>query len=271
MTPTAVPLRGATITTQFVDESAPMDISSNEASLTRIFESNSESDVKSNPPPAVKAEPIVDVRVWAAKVHAVTQRIKELSKMDSIFIKNTLVLNARGKTKSFSALADSGAEVNIINRVTAQKMGLPIFNTNIGLSAIHGEAVKTYGMHYIEFQQEDQQGQVRYFQDTFLAADINTRMILGMPWLTMANPNIDWSKRSFQWRTYTAAVALTTTCRVDVIDPKEFAKLALDKEAHCFVIHARQATTANEPPIHRDRQQHIAQANNVVTGAVELP
>ncbi len=271
MAPTAVPLRGATITTQFVDESEPMDISSNEASLTRIFESNSESDVESNPPPAVKAEPIVDVRVWAAKVHAVTQRIKELSKMDSIFIKNTLVLNARGKTKSFSALADSGAEVNIINRVTAQKMGLPILNTNIGLSAIHGEAVKTYGMHYIEFQQEDQQGRVRYFQDTFLAADINTRMILGMPWLTMANPNIDWSKRSFQWRTYTAAVALTTTCRVDVIDPKEFAKLALDKEAHCFVIHARQVTTANEPPVHRDRQQHIAQANNVVTEAVELP
>ena len=61
-------------------------------------------------------------------------------------------------------------------------MRLPLLNTNIELSAIHGEAVKTYGMHYIEFQQEDNQGHVRYFQDTFLAADISTRMILGMPW-----------------------------------------------------------------------------------------
>ena len=39
----------------------------------------------------------------------------------------------------------------------------------------------TYGMHYIEFQQENNQGHVRYFQDTFLAADISTRIILDMP------------------------------------------------------------------------------------------
>ena len=97
--------------------------------------------------------------------------------MNSLFIKNTQVLNAKGKSKTFSALAGSDAEINIINRTTAKRMGLPLLNTNIGLSAIYGEAVKIYGMHYIEFQQEDNQGHVRYFQDTFLAADISTRMI----------------------------------------------------------------------------------------------
>ena len=263
MAPTAVPVRGAIITTPLVDESEPMGISSDNASPGRNIESNT--------PPATKVEPVVDPRVWAAKVHAVTQRIKELSKMDSIFISNTLVLNAKGKTKTFSALADSGAEANIINRLSAQKMGLPVLNTNIGLSAIHGEAVKTYGMHYIEFQQEDEQGRVRYFQDTFLAADIDTRMILGMPWLTIANPDIDWVKKSFRWRTYTAAVALTTTCRADVIDPKEFAQLAIDKEAHCFVIHARQVVNTNEPPVHRERRAHIGQASSAATETVQLP
>ena len=84
------------------------------------------------------------------------QRIKKLSKMNSLFIKNTLVQNARGKTNTFSALANSDAEVNIINRVTARKMGLSMLNTNIGLSAIHGKTVKTYEMHYIEFQQENE-------------------------------------------------------------------------------------------------------------------
>ncbi len=259
-----MPLRGAIIT-PLVDESEPTNISSTHSTPS------SGSDDESTSPLPIKVEPAIDARVWAAKVLAVAQRIKELSKMDSLFISNTLVLNAKGKTKTFSALADSGAEVNIINRATARRMGLPVLNTNIGLSAIHGEAVKTYGMHYIEFQQEDEQGQVRYFQDTFLAADIDTRMILGMPWLTMANPNIDWVKKSFRWRTYTATVALSTTCRVDVIDPKEFARLAIDKGAHCFVIHARQVVTANEPPVHRDRRSHIARANLAATDAVQLP
>ena len=76
--------------------------------------------------------------------------------MNSLFIKNTLVQNARGKINTFSALADSDAEVNIINRVTIRKMSLSMFNINIELSAIHGKAVKIYEMHYIEFQQEDE-------------------------------------------------------------------------------------------------------------------
>ena len=101
--------------------------------------------------------------------------------MNSLFIKNTLIQNARDKINTFSALADSDAEVNIINRVAARKMGLPMLNTNIGLSAIHGKAVKIYGMHYIEFQQENEQGRIRYFQDIFLAANIDTRMILDIP------------------------------------------------------------------------------------------
>ena len=95
---------------------------------------------------------------WEAKFRAVQQRIKELSKMYSLFIQNTQVLNAgQGKSKTFSALADNGAEVNIINRATVKRMRLPLIDTHVELSAIHGEAVKTYGMHYIEFQQEDNQ------------------------------------------------------------------------------------------------------------------
>ncbi len=120
--------------------------------MTRIFESNFESNVKSNSSPAIKVEPIVDIRMWAIKVHAVTQRIKELSKMDNIFIKNTLVLNVRDKIKFFSALTDSDTEVNIINRIIAQKMNLSILNINIELNTIYSEAVKIYKMHYIEFQ-----------------------------------------------------------------------------------------------------------------------
>ena len=59
--------------------------------------------------------------------------------------------NARDKTNTFSALIDSGAEVNIINRITARKINLSMLNINIGLSAIYDKIVKIYEMHYIEF------------------------------------------------------------------------------------------------------------------------
>ena len=166
-----------------VDEFESINISSSNDDSSRTVESvksSFESNVESSTSLPIKAEPIIDARIWAAKVQTVQQRIKKLSKMNSLFIKNTLIQNARDKINTFSALTNSDAEVNIINRVTAKKMGLSILNINIGLSAIHDKAVKIYGMHYIEFQQEDEQGRVRYFQNTFLAADIDTRMILDM-------------------------------------------------------------------------------------------
>ena len=151
----------------------PMDISSNS-------EIQSGQDIESDTTPMAGEVFSVDSHVWETKVFAVQQRIKELSKMDSLFIKNTQVLNAKGKSKTFSALANSDAEVNIINRVTAKRMRLLLLNTNIGLNAIHGEVVKIYEMHYIEFQQKDNQEHIHYFQNIFLAADISTRMILDM-------------------------------------------------------------------------------------------
>ena len=63
-------------------------------------------------------------------------------------------------------------------------------------------------------------------------------MILDILWLIIANPNIDWIKRSFQWRTYTAVVALMTTCRVNIIELEDFAELAINKNVDCFAIYA---------------------------------
>ena len=76
--------------------------------------------------------------------------------MNSLFIKNILIQNARGKINTFSALTDSGAEVNIINRVIARKMGLSVLNINIELSAIHDKVIKIYGIYYIKFQQKNE-------------------------------------------------------------------------------------------------------------------
>ena len=60
-----------------------------------------------------------------------------------------------------------------------------------------------------------------------------------------------------------------TTCRVNIIEPEDFAELAINKDADCFAIHASQVVSANEPSMHQDRQDHIARAN--VARTVNLP
>ena len=52
-----------------------------------------------------------------------------------------------------------------------------------------------------------------------------------MPFLTLNNANIRFAEKELTWRSYTAAEALPTTKRVELIDKKEFAKAALDRES----------------------------------------
>ena len=63
MAPTAVPIRGAIITTFPVDESEPIDISPGNASPSRNIESDIESNVELNTPLPTKVEPVINIRV----------------------------------------------------------------------------------------------------------------------------------------------------------------------------------------------------------------
>ena len=58
-----------------------------------------------------------------------------------------------------------------------------------------------------------------------------------MPFLALSNANIQFAEKELTWRSYTAAEALSTTKRVELIDKKEFAKAALDEESKTFVVH----------------------------------
>ena len=59
---------------------------------------------------------------------------------------------------------------------------------------------------------------------------------------------------------------------MDIIESKEIAKLALDKNANSFIIHARQVLNTYKSFIHRDRRDRIVQARSAVrSGTVKLP
>ena len=80
-----------------------------------------------------------------------------------------------------------------------------------------------------------------------------------MPFLTLSNADIQFAAKELTWRSYTAAEALSTTKRVELIDKKEFAKAALDEESETFVMHvaALEAPLARMA-IHLLREAHIS-------------
>ena len=104
-----------------------------------------------------------------------------------------------------------------------------------------------------DFQVEDKLGKARFFQETFLLADISAEVVLGMPFLTLSNADVQFVEKELTWRSYTTAEALPTIKRVELINKKEFAKAALDENSETFVVHVTSlcSTTLSVHPFRR--------------------
>ena len=53
-------------------------------------------------------------------------------------------------------------------------------------------------------------------------------IIFGIPFLTFSKVEVDFIERESTYKAYTIAETLPTTKKIQIIDPKEFAKAALD-------------------------------------------
>ena len=108
-----------------------------------------------------------------------------------------------------------------------------------------------------DFQVEDKLGKARLFQETFLLADINAEVVLGMPFLTFNNADIQFVEKELTWRSYTITEAPPTTKRVELINKREFAKAALDENSKTFVVHV--ASLSSTPlNVHPSRRPQIS-------------
>ena len=94
-----------------------------------------------------------------------------------------------------------------------------------------------FGIVLADFQVEDKLGKAWFFQETFLLANISTEIVLDMPFLTFSNAYVLFIEKEFTWRSYTTTKALPTTKQVELINKKEFAKAALDKNFETFVVY----------------------------------
>ncbi len=128
----------------------------------------------------------------------------------------------------------------------AAELGLTTWKTSVGAQKIDGSLLETYGMASASFLLQDSLGGVRFIEETFLLADTSMEMVLGMPFLSLSNADVEFAELGkLTWRSYTAADTLPTTSRVKRIDKKEFAKAALDENSEIFVVYVAtlEATT----------------------------
>ena len=61
------------------------------------------------------------------------------------------------------------------------------------------------------FSISNQDGKKRFFEESFLLANVKLEIVLGMAFLTMSNIDVDFQAQNLQWRSYTTADIFPTT------------------------------------------------------------
>ena len=135
------------------------------------------------------------------------------------------------------ALIDLGSEINAMHASFVKQLGLSIRSTDVGAQKIDGTTLNTHGMVVAAFSMVDKANRVRFFEETFLVANVSPKVVLGMPFLILSNANVDFSGRDLWWRIYTTEKALSTTRRVKLVGKKEFAAVTLNPEHETYVVY----------------------------------
>ena len=120
-------------------------------------------------------------------------------------------------TKDGSALdfllvvLDSDCEINAIYPTFVEKLGFVVRTTNVSAQKINSTTFETYRMMIAAFSVTDQANRIRFFEETFIVANICPDVVFGIPFLTLSGADIDFPKRELWWRSYTIEEALLTT------------------------------------------------------------
>ena len=117
------------------------------------------------------------------------------------------------------------------------KLGLCARKVDVVVQKIDRSHLNTFRMVIADYSVKDKLERVRFFQETFLLANIGLEVVLEMPFLNLSKVDILFSEQKLVWRIYTAAKALLTRRRVEIIDKREFTAAALNADDETFVVH----------------------------------
>ena len=95
----------------------------------------------------------------------------------------------------------------------------------------------TNGMVVAAFSMVDKTNRVRFFEETFLVANVSRKIVFGMLFLTLSGADINFSARKLRWKTYTTKEAFPTTRYVELVEKKEFAAAIFNPEHKTYVVH----------------------------------
>ena len=90
---------------------------------------------------------------------------------------------------------NSGIEVNTIHPTFAEKLGLVVKFTNVGTQKIDSTTFETYEIVVAAFSVTDQTNRVKFFEETFLMANVGQDVVFGMSFLTLSSANVNFPKR----------------------------------------------------------------------------
>ena len=143
----------------------------------------------------------------------------------------------RKKSVPILALLDLSSEVNAIYPTSAWELGLPIRITNIETPKIDGTMLDSFGMVITAFSVTDEANWVRFFEKTFLVANVSLKIVFGMLFFTLSGVDVNFLDWELRWKTYTTKEVLPTTRRIKLVGKKEFAAVVLDPKSEIFVVH----------------------------------
>ena len=135
------------------------------------------------------------------------------------------------------ALINSESEVNPIYLSFVKQLGLPIRPTDVSAQKIDGTTLNTHGMVVAAFSVVDKANRERFFEKTFLVANVSPELVLGMPFLTLSGADIDFSDRELWSKTCITKEVFSTTRRVKLVGRNEFVAIVLDPEYETYIVH----------------------------------
>ena len=162
-------------------------------------------------------------------------------------------------------LHDLGSEINATHPTFAKELGLPIRPADVEAQKIDSSTLDIFKIVAAAFSVMDKAHQVRFFEETFLVANVSPKVVFGMPFLILNGANVDFLVRELQWRTYTTEKALSTTKYVKLIGKKEFTAAALDSKYKIYIVHIKSISSVVLPSsflldtdIHPSRRSQVS-------------
>ena len=105
----------------------------------------------------------------------------------------------------------------------------------------------------------DKDEKKRFFKVSFLLANVNPDIVLGILFFIMSNANIDFQAQDLQWRSYITEDVFLITRQVELTKKKKFLATAFNSEHKAFIVYVAAFSVDLSDKIHLLRRTWIAQ------------